>query len=541
MNLFFLQKFGGIDSETSDCFDTKEAFGSGLFQRRFLTLTAVAIFLTTCIGDLVPVISSQDVDHWCKRPTRSTAFSVHSWKKDAIPVDADGRRSRCIAYKRPGNLLPFLRKDGRATVACRQWDFDDKKNASIVSVWNAVCDRRVPQLVVPMATQQAGSLLFLLLSGVALDFFGRGCVQMAAVVVSTTSALVGCAVSHNHAHYAVAQFVLSGCVAVSAAAAMLVSFEVLVHRQRSKHVVYVAALSFALAELWILVVKNMHVGWVVKQVALLSPMYLLVVATTLMGGMESPRWLIAQGENHKAEEVIRAAGNTNDFVLAAGAENFIHRIEYRARCIADGNLSSTSNCDLRQRSAVEAARSIRQRVRITFVVHFSLAFAVHVNAVTWVARDERVVVAWWLPSILVYVVTALGSVAGLLAYACIPLRKVPLAASAVVAGIYYVAVVFSDLDTAVDRGLIAFSGGLANVAIIVGACRVMEDVPTSVRGVALCWTLAGGRAGALLACMTPLFLGNGKLAFVLSAFLLTTSSILAALRFPSHTSGRCRA
>ncbi|KAL1471283.1 hypothetical protein MTO96_023738 [Rhipicephalus appendiculatus] len=391
-----------------------------------------------------------------------------------------------------------------------------------------------------MATQQAGSVLFLLLSGVALDVFGRGRVQMAAVVVSTVSALVGFAVSHDHAHYAMAQFVLSGCVAVSTAAAMLVSFEVLSCKQRSKYVVYAAALSFALAELWILVVKNMRVGWVAKQVALLSPMYILVVAATLMGGLESPRWLIAQGENVKAEEEIRAAGEMNGFVLASGAENFIHRIWYRARCIADHDLSSTSNGDLRQRSPVEADRSIRRRVLTTFAVHCSLAFAVHVNAVTWVVLGERGVVAWWLPSILVYVVTVMGSFAGLAAYACIPLRKVPLTVSAVVAGIQYVAVAFSDFDTTADRGLLAFSGGLANVAIVVGACRVMEDVPTSVRGVALCWSLAGGRAGALLACTTPLFLECGKSAFALSAVLLTASSMLAALRFPSHTLRRRR-
>ncbi|KAL3205264.1 hypothetical protein MRX96_011162 [Rhipicephalus microplus] len=503
MDLFLLQKPGLMAAEASDCFDSNEAFGNGLFQRRFLALSAVALFVMTCLHDLVPVIASQDVDHWCKRPTRSTNFSVRRWKKEAIPVEAGGRLSRCLAYKRPSNLLPFLRKDGRATVACRQWDFDDKKNASVVSVWNAVCDRRIPQLVVPMATQQAGSALFLLLSGVALDTFGRGRVQMAAVVVSTASALAGFAVSSDYAHCAMTQFVLSGCVAVSVAAAMLVSFEVLVHKQRSK-------------------------------VALLSPMYLLVVATTLMGGLESPRWLIAQGENVKAEEVIWAAGEMNGFAVASGAENFIHRIRYRARCIADCDLSYASNGDLRPRSPVEADLSIRQTVWITFAVHFSLAFAVHVNTVTWVARSEYTVVAWWLPSILVYVVTALGNVAGLVAYAYIPFRKMAFTVPAVIAGIHYVAVAFSNFDTPVDRGLLKFASGLANVAIIVGACRVMENAPTSVRGVALCWSLAGGRAGALLACTTPLFLGCGKSAFALSAFLLTTSSILAAQRFPSH-------
>ncbi|KAH8028299.1 hypothetical protein HPB51_014955 [Rhipicephalus microplus] len=534
MDLFLLQKPGLMAAEASDCFDSNEAFGNGLFQRRFLTLSAVALFMMTCLHDLVPVIASQDVDHWCKRPTRSTNFSVRRWKKEAIPVESDGRLSRCLAYKRPSNLLPFLRKDGRAMVACRQWDFDDKKDASVVSVWNAVCDRRIPQLVVPMATQQAGSALFLLLSGVALDTFGRGRVQMAAVVVSTASALAGFAVSRDYAHCAMTQFVLSGCVAVSAAAAMLVSFEVLVHKQRSKCVVYAAALSFALAELWILAVKNMRVGWVVKQVALLSPMYLLVVATTLMGGLESPRWLIAQGENVKAEKVIWAAGEMNGFAVASGAENFIHRIRYRARCIADCDLSYASDGNLRPRSPVEADLSIRQTVWITFAVHFSLAFAVHVNTVTWVARSEYTVVAWWLPSILVYVVTALGNVAGLVAYAYIPFRKMAFAVPAVIAGIHYVAVAFSNFDTPVDRGLLTFASGLANIAIIVGACRVMENAPTSVRGVALCWSLAGGRAGALLACTTPLFLGCGKSAFALSAFLLTTSSILAAQRFPSH-------
>lgn len=169
-----------------------------------------------------------------------------------------------------------------------------------------------------------------------------------------------------------------------------------------------------------------------------------------------------------------------------------------------------------------------------FAVHFSLAFAVHANIASRVARGDDGD-SWWLPSILISTASVLGNVVVHVAVTRISLDRAFVAASVVVGGIHFVASVFCDFETAADRGLLAFSSGVANMAIVVGACYVMQGVPTAVRGVALCWSLASGRVGALLACLTPLLCQSvrGHVAFALSAFFLIASSVLAVLSLPS--------
>ncbi|KAH6925466.1 hypothetical protein HPB50_005715 [Hyalomma asiaticum] len=525
MDLFRLQQLAAKNSDPSDCFDTEEAFGDGMFQIRFLVLTSVAVLLMTCIADVVPVISSQDVDHWCKPPSYSN-ISYSVWKY-AIPVGADGQRSRCHVFNRPYGSI-----GSKEVTACHEWDFD-KRNApaSVISAWSAVCDQRARQLLVPMASQQVGSFLFLLLAAVPLDMFGRVRVLKAAALTTVVSAPVGLAVSHHCVRYAWAQVLLSGCVAVCAAAAMLVAFEVLVHRRRPKCLIYATALSCVLAELWILVVRNMSVFWETKHVALLLPAFLVVTAATFMGEQESPRWLIARDVVGKAERVILAAGETNYFVLEAGLADFFDKLKYRACSIANhGDRSAAATISSRQSSSLDAARLIRRRALLMFFVQFSLAYAVHLNTVFWVARGEHDSgVTWWLPAILVYFVSLLGNVVALLAVARMSLESALVALTAVVTGVHCVASYFFGFYTAADRGLLAFSGGLANVAIVVGSCYVMEDVPTPVRGVALCWSLASGRVGALLACVMPLLLKIDDIywAFAVSSLFLGASLVMA--------------
>nr|XP_050037694.1 solute carrier family 22 member 7-like [Dermacentor andersoni] len=532
VELFYPQRLAASDFETSECFDCEEAFGNGLFQSSFLMLSAVAILLTTCHADLVPITASQGVDHWCKRPDNS-ALSLKSWKKDTVPVNADGRRSRCRVYGDPPES-PRLFRTNRSEVACREWDYESGDDgASVASAWDAVCQRRVLVLFGTMAMQQAGSLFFLLAGGLMLDAYGRDRVRLGAAVITTVCTVLGCTFIRYRALYAIAQCVLSGSAAVNAAATLLVSFEVLIDRHKPKHVIFASTPSIALAELWFLVVRNMRVGWEVKHAAFLSPTFLLVITAAFMGRPESPRWLIAKGRIKEAEAVILGAARMNGFVPGPGAANLLERIENVRRC-GNRDSSASSDSDPRRHSPIDASASIRRRLLVMFAVHFSLAFAVHVNIASQVARgDDRD--TWWLPSVLVSAASVLGNAVVHAAVTCVSLDRVLVAASVVAGGIHCVASVFCNFETAADRGLLAFSSGVANVAIVVGACRLMEGVPTAVRGAFLCWSLAGGRVGALLGCLTPLLSQNarGHASFALSAFFLMASSFLAVLSRPS--------
>ncbi|KAL1471105.1 hypothetical protein MTO96_004395 [Rhipicephalus appendiculatus] len=180
MALFFPRRLAAADLLTSEYFDCQEGFGDGVFQWRLLMLCTVAIFLINGQVVLIPAVSS-DVDHWCKRPAGSN-ISADAWKDVAIPVGADGRHSRCDVFENSGDLP----NDTLVAVKCYEWDYDQAQaSTSLISIWNLVCHRRA-LLGATMASQQAGSAVFLLLSGAAADLFGR----MPVLLVVTTATIV---------------------------------------------------------------------------------------------------------------------------------------------------------------------------------------------------------------------------------------------------------------------------------------------------------------------------------------------------------------
>ncbi|KAL1437531.1 hypothetical protein MTO96_048912 [Rhipicephalus appendiculatus] len=68
---------------------------TGSSKKRMLFLILLESFTTRCQTPVASLVTG-DVDHWCKPPG---GFNISDWKNIAIPMEADGRFSRCRVYK----------------------------------------------------------------------------------------------------------------------------------------------------------------------------------------------------------------------------------------------------------------------------------------------------------------------------------------------------------------------------------------------------------------------------------------------------------
>ncbi|XP_075527337.1 solute carrier family 22 member 13-like [Dermacentor variabilis] len=524
MDLFLPRRLAAADLLTSECFDCQEGFGDGVFQRRLLILSAVTIFLLDGHAALLPVIS-RDVDHWCKRPAAYNV-SADAWKNYAIPVGADGRRSRCYVFENLGDSP----NDTDTVVECYEWDYDQAQaSTSVISVWNMVCHRR-PLLAAIMAVQNAGSGAFLLLSGAAADLLGRMPVHLVAATATIASTVAGC-LTTNYALYTLAQFFASGGAAVSSAVTVLVCFEVTVHEHRPLYLIFAATASFLLGDLWFVINRSLQISWALIQAAFLSPTLLLLA--TFAVAQESPRWLIAKGRLEEAEAVMLFAAEMNHFPFAGTAclLDKLKRDHWKHR---NGAASSTV-----QEGPLLDAVSVRRRALIMFAVLFSLMFAVFTDVISTMVRtdDSKGKSGLFMGAQLA---------GGLLSYAVMhtavtrfALVKV-LRVALMVAGLAHCVLAFVVSFNPAATILLALSRGILIVAIVISVAYVMEMVPTAVRGVALCWALASGYIGALCASATLVLhqLGREDVACATSALLLLMS-LFATSDLPASSAVEC--
>ncbi|KAK8763798.1 hypothetical protein V5799_033583 [Amblyomma americanum] len=193
MLLTLPQKLAQADLVTSECFDCGDMFGHGRFQHWIFILTAASVCAMHC-HTLVFRLSSDDVDHWVKQLRGEGVMSAASWRNVAIPIDPDGRFSRCTVYKHPDDL------NDTQVVGCDEWDYDpERQKSTIVSYWDLVCDRQ-PLLAVAQVVYIAGALLFMSGVGLAADRLGRQPVLLSSVVVLLLATLRGCFESPASTH-----------------------------------------------------------------------------------------------------------------------------------------------------------------------------------------------------------------------------------------------------------------------------------------------------------------------------------------------------
>ncbi|KAH7940346.1 hypothetical protein HPB52_023060 [Rhipicephalus sanguineus] len=386
MDLLFLSRLARLDLRTSESFDCGVCFGHGPFQKRMLFLILLGTFITHCQTLVVSLVTG-DVDHWCKPPDGFN-ISATEWKHIAIPMETDGRFSRCRIYERCKPLakhdtlvdhqdvgavapaeeswynrcFPDQVQDINSTrdAPCEAWDYDIRTaENSAVSTWNIVCDHRLMR-VVPVALQSCGSVVALVLVGAFADYIGRRTLLLGSAIVMLTSTLCSF-VATGYAYYALARFL--------AGSSMAVNGDLHLH-------------------------KPIRVDDARSQAAA-GPSPGPLILPALCFAPESPRWLVARGRLATAESVMMRAAMTNSFPLPATA------------CLVQKLKEQVKNralCESVERDDLPDAGSLIRRPLALFVVCFSISFVFHVVAFSVVQYEE-----FWIPAFTV-VITLLAYV-----------------------------------------------------------------------------------------------------------------------------------
>ncbi|XP_075534357.1 solute carrier family 22 member 7-like [Dermacentor variabilis] len=533
MDVVLPQRLASADLRTSESFDCEEAFGHGPFQTRMLVLILLGLFSVNCQTVVISLVTG-DIDHWCK-PLAGFNISAADWKNIAIPIEADGRFSRCRIYERckppaehgdsaephkTGAVLTgadewhsrcFQNTSDPRDVPCEEWDYDVRSaEASAVSSWNMVCDRRLLPATL-LALQNAGAVVSLILAGVFVDYVGRR-----AMLLSSAAALVTCTVCTiaptNYVRYAVVRFLTGASVAVHMIFTCLIPFEVMTHAHRPQQLLLLAVLGITLCEVWSVILKPVVIDWRLKQVMFLAPMSLLLPA--LSTARESPRWLVAKGRLDAAEALMMEAAETNNFPLPVTA------------CLVEKLREQITNHASREGADTEDLvdyRSLRRRALAMFAVCFSMSFIFHLGAFSTASYNE-----FWIPCFTV--VITLATYAGMhflmtgvalvrvLSVCFLLTGTIQCALSVAVGGGYIM----------ITKTLLVLSKGVSNVILVHCYTYVLELFPSAVRAGVFCWAFAFGRVAAMCAAMTLVLkpAGHEDLVFAVAGLFLFLSLLV---------------
>ncbi|KAH9380406.1 hypothetical protein HPB48_017599 [Haemaphysalis longicornis] len=498
---------GLIISESFDCYD---AFGHGTFQLQMIVLVISAILALNCHSLVMPVIA-RDIDHWCKQPRDSNVSSA-DWRNHFIPIEADGRPSRCDVYK-------HLNDSSEADVVhCQEWEYGSGSETTVVSTWNLVCHRRV-LIVAALAVQNTGSIVFAAIAGPLTDYIGRVPVTYAGLGLLLGSTIGSCFVT-SYVIHTVFRFFCAGSVLVLSLAIVTILFEMTTHDRRPLDVVFAGTISFVLSDVWVIITMPLELHWVVKHAIFLAPALIPVAAFFVVN--ESPRWLVAIGNLDEAEHVMLEGAKLNRFPLANTA------------CLMVKLRELVNNTDHESigynEEAVLRECSLQRRLLIMIAAHFSLTFTLY-TVIFSVPQDAALRRVSFVVLLLVYCLIHM-------LITRMPLVQVIRFCFLMLCGFQcLISAVLGSQPTVIVEGLAALSRAFATVGIFVSVVYVLELFPTAVRGTAISWTLAGGRVGAVCASMAFVLRENGRgdVAFFLSGCALFWS--LLALRYLPRATG----
>ncbi|XP_050046682.1 solute carrier family 22 member 7-like [Dermacentor andersoni] len=533
MDVVLPQRLAGADLRTSESFDCEEAFGHGPFQTRMLVLVLLGLFSANCQTVVITLVTG-DIDHWCK-PLAGLNISAADWKNIAIPIEADGRFSRCRIYERckpPADhgdsaehrksaaVLTgadewykrcFQNTSDQRDAPCEEWDYDVRTAvASAVSSWNMVCDQRLlPATLV--ALQNAGAVVSLVLAGAFVDYVGRRAMLLSSAAAAATCTVCTIAAT-NYVGYAVVRFLTGASVAINTMFASIIPFEVMTHGHRPQQMLLLSVLGITLCEVWSVIIKPVVIDWRLKQVVFLAPTALLLPALTT--ARESPRWLVAKGRIDAAEAVMMQAAKTNNVPLPFTA------------CLVDKLREQIKNHASREGAHTEYLvdyRSLRRRALAMFAVCFSISFVFYLNAFSTAQYNE-----FWIPCLTVVITLA--------AYAGMHFLITGVALVRVLSVCFLLTgTIQCSLSVAVGGGyvmisktLLVLSKGVSTVILVHCFTYVLELFPSAVRAGVFCWAFAFGRVATVCAAMTLVLkpAGHEDLKFAIAGLFLFVSLLV---------------
>ncbi|XP_075557088.1 solute carrier family 22 member 7-like isoform X1 [Dermacentor variabilis] len=276
--------------------------GEGRFQAMVMVASTLAgtAFLLHLISFRA---TTRVMDHWCRPPDAFANLSAAEWRSTAIPVEADGSRSRCTRFEPPDG-------GSRARVVpCDAWDFDTERYGNnAVSEWRLVCDRRW-LVELALLVYVAACVLFLPLAGAAADRVGRRRV-MHASLAALVAAGFATSLANSYLLFVALRIVVSAASNALCLVLYAVLYEVTTPARRDRYCFAAAAGASVAAPLSMLLLSRLRLGWEALHLALMAPTSALALAYCSVGS-ESPAWLVRAWNVREAETVALRAARIN--------------------------------------------------------------------------------------------------------------------------------------------------------------------------------------------------------------------------------------
>ncbi|XP_077530946.1 solute carrier family 22 member 6-like [Haemaphysalis longicornis] len=503
------KRFIVVDIETSEGFDCKQVFGHGHYQKGLVLFAIITMWVLNS-HTLAFALITAEVDHWCRQPN-DVNISSDAWKSMAIPVEADGRHSRCTVYASPGDL------NDTTVVECDSWHYDpERASSSIVPEWNLVCSRRLLKAIAT-GVFMASSLGFLVLSGYCSDRFGRlPVVRGNAFVVMV--ATVGCCFAKTYLMYVVARVFVSGSTMSLFIVVGTILAESCSFASRPTLLSFSGLMGLMLAETFFAVLEQVpHLSWFLRQLVMVAPTLLVPAGFFLIA--ESPRWLIASRKLIAAESFMLAAAKANGAHQEPVAL-LLKRVQQRLQ----GEEGATSTSTV----ATNMARVVRRRAVIMFASSFSVMIAFYSLLLYQVRREDAAAWMQWGPLcanafayfLLLKIVNRMDKTRLITrAYVILGSLCCSLSVTMVAAGGKSPFRLVSDLVFVITQAV-------CSVAMIFNFVYVIDLFPTTTRGVAVSLAFAFGRLGGMVGALITELARNGhdSLLFLLISAVVYSSA-----------------
>ncbi|GFT66285.1 organic cation transporter protein [Nephila pilipes] len=298
-----------VSSETNEEEDLMNLVGGDGPWQRWIFVAIILCSVPDGCHNMAMTFYAPNIEHWCARPAYIN-MSVQEWKYKALPPDDQ----HCSRYKYFN--LSNIHEDTNATkwkerIACDSWEYDRSVfRNTVLSEWNLVCDK---EWLVSMTKSIfiAGYFLSAIVFGYLADRIGRKSVIIIANAISLIFSIV-CAFSTSFIMFAVCRFFIAAGVTGVDNTSFVLLMEIIGPKFRTK---YGMSTHFG----WIIGYMSLPLlawllgDWFWMQLIITLPCILLLSTYWLLP--ESPRWLLAQGKEDAALEILSKAAKKNGMDL----------------------------------------------------------------------------------------------------------------------------------------------------------------------------------------------------------------------------------